>query len=121
MCISSPETCCLCLRMSSPKSHPSSRYQHCMSTDYTLFHLNSDVQLIQSRDVLEKVVDTWALDQPPGWYYLIPEGWINLDRGILRRKAVRTLETKLDVEPLIKTNLITVTYQSSDPYLAARV
>src|SRR5436190_426713 len=35
--------------------------------DLTEDELNSEVQLIQSRDVLEKVVDTWALDQPPGW------------------------------------------------------
>ena len=36
-------------------------------------------------------------------------------------RAVRSLEKKLQVEPLRKTNLINVTYQSQDPELAARV
>src|SRR5437879_10288249 len=89
--------------------------------DLTEEELNSEVQLIESHDVLEKVVETWALDQPPVWFYLIPEGWMNLDRGVLKAAAIQKLETRLVVQPVIKTNLIVVTYQSTDPYLAARV
>ena len=89
--------------------------------DLTEEELNTEVQLLQSRDIEEKVIDTWALAQPPFWYYLIPPGWLNLDWNLLKKNAVRDLENKMAVQPLIKTNLINVTYQSSDPYLAARV
>ena len=89
-------------------------------TDLTEEELNSEVQLMDSHDMLEKVVETWGLAQPPFWYHLIPEGWINLDRAVIKANAVRQLDTKLVIQPQVKTNLIAVTYQSSDPYLAAR-
>jgi uncharacterized protein involved in exopolysaccharide biosynthesis len=43
------------------------------------------------------------------------------DRGALIASAVRTLENKLSVEVVNKTNLIAVNYESPDPELAARV
>jgi len=99
------------------------------TTNVSEEELNSEVELLKSRDLLEKVVVAcdlqhsgreffWALtpftvkahDSSP------PAG---ADENI--SKAVRVLARKLEVEPLKKTNLIAVTYRSPDPQLAARV
>jgi len=79
--------------------------------------INSEAELLKSSDVLEKVV--------------LANGLQNAHRNILIRlllrkqdeadrvaRAVSTLAKKLKVEPAIKTNLIEVTYSSSDPRLS---
>jgi len=91
--------------------------------------LNSEVELLKSRDLLEKVVLACGLYTPKAhslWASLLPvaeaqdpAGAASKDEGIPR--AVRTLEKKLGVEPVKKTNLIAVTYASPDPQLAAQV
>jgi uncharacterized protein involved in exopolysaccharide biosynthesis len=83
--------------------------------------LNSEVELLKSRDLLEKVVETCGLhlSQPSFWDSLLPGGAGGKDLRI--PKAVRSLEAKLEVEPLKKSNLIEVTYASTDPELSARV
>ena len=90
--------------------------------------LNSEVELLRSRDLLEKVVTTCALNQPRG-----TPCWERFVDGIESASpdqrteqfgiplAVRALHKKLKVDSIRKTNLIRVTYTSPDPKLAAFV
>jgi uncharacterized protein involved in exopolysaccharide biosynthesis len=97
--------------------------------DVTEEELNSEVELLKSRDLLEKVVLACNLQesQPnPLWGRLFPTAAAQgTDDGRDNAKnvsqAVLALENKLDIEPLKKTDLIQVTYDSSDPQQAARV
>ena len=79
--------------------------------------INSEAELLKSSDVLEKVVRANGLQQPHGGSLL----------GLLRgsqdeedrvEHAVRTLAENLKVEAAAKTDLINVTYGSSDPRLS---
>jgi uncharacterized protein involved in exopolysaccharide biosynthesis len=83
--------------------------------------LNSEVELIKSRDLEEKVVETCALDasRPSFWDFLRPNAAAEKDLRIAR--AVRKLDKDLKVEPVKKSNMIEVTYATSDPLLSARV
>jgi uncharacterized protein involved in exopolysaccharide biosynthesis len=97
--------------------------------DVTEEELNSEVELLKSRDLLEKVVLACNLqDQQPGqfWTWLFPATTVSgtndlQDREKKISQSVLALENKLQIEPLKKTNLIQVTYDSPDPQLAARV
>jgi uncharacterized protein involved in exopolysaccharide biosynthesis len=82
--------------------------------------INSEVELITSRDLLEKVVETCGLDARPSfWDFLHPNAAAEKDLRIAR--AVRQLDNKLKVEPVKKSNMIEVRYASPDPLLSARV
>jgi len=97
------------------------------TTAVTEEDLNSEVEILQGRDLLEKVVVKCGLDrQPPHSLIdsvlrtaekLLPQN--TTDLAIPR--AVRSLQKKLKVEAIEKTNLIKVSYKSDDPELAARV
>ena len=91
--------------------------------------INSEVELLKSRDLLEKVVVSCNLQESRSRHLL---QWIfpavaNRDSASAQdsekkiSEAVVALEKRLQVEPLKKTELIQVTYASSDPELAARV
>lgn len=90
--------------------------------------LNSEVELLKSRDLLEKVVLLCRLDtQPiPAWDQFLARvadvlrGAPTSGEARLAR-AVQTLEDRLVVDPLKKTTLIRVSYTARDPELAARV
>ena len=78
--------------------------------------LNSEVELIQDQDILRTVVMNSGLLS--GWkmpWNLGGSEEVRLARG------VRRLGKKLDVEPVKKSALITVTYDSSNPDRAAAV
>ena len=90
--------------------------------------MNSEVELLKSRDLLEKVVLACGLQHQSD------SSWSKVLAAVTSRrkamspeedtripKAVRTLEKALTMEVLKKTNLIAVHYQSSDPKLAAHV
>jgi uncharacterized protein involved in exopolysaccharide biosynthesis len=90
--------------------------------------LNSEAELLKSRDLLENVVRACNLQRPSDstWSSLLAVIKVNKtpqtpDTEVPIAKAVRTLEKKLDVEVVKKTNLIAVTYKSVDPELATRV
>jgi len=91
--------------------------------------LNSEVELLKSRDLLEKVVVSCNLQESTSshfWDRLLPvaatrENADGQDSEKNISQAVLALESKLQVEPLKKTDLIQVTYDSQDPELAARV
>lgn len=74
--------------------------------DFTEQDLNSEVEILKSRDLLEKVA--------------VESGLVSGDRvGMFY--ATRDLQKKLNVEPLKKTKLIKVTYRSNSRYQAAKV
>ncbi|MGB7494547.1 MAG: Wzz/FepE/Etk N-terminal domain-containing protein [Candidatus Acidiferrum sp.] len=76
--------------------------------------VQSEVELLRSHDLLENVVKACGL---------VPalNGKDDREQSVSLARAVRNLERKLQVEPLKKTDLINITYQSQDPELAARV
>ena len=90
--------------------------------------LNSEVELLKSRDLLEKVVLLCGLDTQPK---LAWELFLTRVADMLRRapdngeaglaRAVQALEERLVVDPLKKTTLIRVSYTAHDPELAAHV
>ena len=91
--------------------------------------LNSEVELLKSRDLLEKVVVACHLQESQhipfgGWLFSSAavhetDAEPNDQKSI--SQAVLTLEDKLHIQVLKKTNLIQVTYSSPDPQLAAQV
>jgi uncharacterized protein involved in exopolysaccharide biosynthesis len=88
-----------------------------MAPQVTEEEINSEVELLQGRDVLEKVVlacglqksgsDSWLTRMLPG---------IGKDTAISR--AVEGLGKQLKVKIVSKTNLINVSYRSRDPQVA---
>lgn len=82
--------------------------------------INSEVELLQSGDLLQKVVLSSALqNQKRNWLSaLLP---YKDDAGAALAKAVERLANKVHVEAVKKTDLIDVTYQSSDPQAAYQV
>jgi uncharacterized protein involved in exopolysaccharide biosynthesis len=85
--------------------------------EITESELNSEVELLNSQDLLRKVVLANNLQSSESsWHFF---GKSSEDVRIAR--AVRQLGTSLKTEPLRKTNVISVTFESRDPELAARV
>jgi len=87
-------------------------------TEVSEEELQSEAELIKSRDLLTKVVvacDLQNLGTAPFW----SRGKDNGDQKISR--AVLSLEKDLTVQPIKLTNLIGVSYKARDPQLAARV
>ncbi len=79
--------------------------------------VNSEAELLKSRDLLERVVRANDIQNPRSrslLSFLHPRE-TEADRVA---RAVRTLATQIQVETPSKTNLIEVTYGSSDPVLA---
>jgi uncharacterized protein involved in exopolysaccharide biosynthesis len=76
--------------------------------------LNSEVQLLNSGDLLRKVAISTGLAGVNG---------VPTDRAgeVKVARAVRLLGATLKIEPVHKTNIISVGYQSRDPEMAARV
>jgi len=98
---------------SDPNAPPQGR------VEVTEEELNSEVELLKSRDLLEQVVLASGLHSPRD---SAGNGAAagSSDRTAISR-AVRSLEGTLRIAPLRKTTLIKVTYQSPDPIRAARV
>ncbi len=96
-----------------------------MAPQVTEEEINSEVELLQSRDVLEKVVlacglqnassDSWFSNS---WFSKLLPGH---DKGSEVDRAVETLGKQLKVKIVPKTNLINVSYRSKDPKLAFEV
>jgi uncharacterized protein involved in exopolysaccharide biosynthesis len=101
-----------------------------LSTNVTEEELNSEVEILKSRDLLGKVVVACGL-QESGATSLWASSLSSVveahdensadDPGESIPKAVRTLGKRLRVEPVKRTNVIAVTYKSTDPQQAARV
>jgi len=94
--------------------------------------LNSEVELLKTRDLLEKVVlacDLQDQDDSAWSKVLLSKALALIDTytGAKRAfalkvpRAVDALQKKLSIEVMKKTNLIMVSYESSDPMSSARV
>ena len=86
--------------------------------EITESELNSEVELLNSQDLLRKVVIANSLQsKQTSWGSWFAES--SEEVGIAR--AVRQLARTLKAEPLRKSNIISVSFESSDPDLAAHV
>jgi len=80
--------------------------------------INSEVELLQSSDLLEQVVLACGLDKVNRHLW---SSWLPSNPALRIPKAVQRLKADLKVEGIRKSNLIKVTYTSREPQLAARV
>jgi uncharacterized protein involved in exopolysaccharide biosynthesis len=80
--------------------------------------INSEVELITSSDVLEKVVKTCNLDKKKFISGII-HPWQTPQNRL--DKAISDLRSDLQLEVLKKTNVISIAYESHDPQLAQKV
>jgi uncharacterized protein involved in exopolysaccharide biosynthesis len=80
--------------------------------------LNSEVALLQDESLLRKVVEANGLERSGllGWL-----GISSNDHAHRVARGERTLAQRVKVEPVRKSNLITVEYDSADPVKAAAV
>ncbi len=99
-----------------------------IAEDKTEQDVNSEVELIKSRDLLEKVVVASGLNKESKKSSLRSMflKWSGQreepsDGHLQILRAARSLEKDLKVEPLKKTKLIRVTYASSEPEMSATV
>lgn len=79
--------------------------------------LNSEVELLKDDEILRQVVEANNLVRRD-WFHLLRPGE---GRAAQVERATRRLAGKLSVEPLKKTNLIAVTYESEDRDTGQRV
>ncbi|HEY2547173.1 MAG TPA: Wzz/FepE/Etk N-terminal domain-containing protein [Candidatus Acidoferrum sp.] len=85
-------------------------------TEVSEEELQSEAELIRSRDLLGKVVVDCGLQSPGSFWSKQGE---SEDQKVAR--GVLKLEKDLTVQPIKLTNLISVSYKSKDPQLAAKV
>ena len=89
-----------------------------MRSEVTEEELNSEIELLQSGDVLRQVVTSCGLDHFKSLKEYI-FGPMTPEKKIA--KAVERLQNTLQIEPIKKSDLISVTYTAQDPEMAARV
>jgi uncharacterized protein involved in exopolysaccharide biosynthesis len=77
--------------------------------------INSEVELLSSRDVLEQVVLANGLEKKPAGFSLMEvlRPWQTRDDRIAR--AVKRLAGQIHIENIKNSNLIEITYKSPDP------
>jgi uncharacterized protein involved in exopolysaccharide biosynthesis len=93
-------------------------------TAVTETELNSEIELMKSQDLLEKVVTACGLQNLSGhsnWF-----AWLHIsseaqDSNRILTAASRDLEKSMGLDLLPKTSLISVTYEDTDPHRAAHV
>src|ERR1017187_3485717 len=85
--------------------------------EITESELNSEVELLNSQDLLRKVVLANSLQSAESSWHFFGKS----SEEVRIARAVRQLGKRLKAEPLRKTNVISVTFESRDPELAARV
>jgi len=103
-----------------------------LTTDVNEENLNSEVEILRSHDLLEKVVIACGLDHEPP-HSLISSFIRTVVSSIMEKLAispgkdrtvalaVRRLGKKLQIDAIRKTNMVKVSYESPDPQLAAHV
>jgi uncharacterized protein involved in exopolysaccharide biosynthesis len=80
--------------------------------------INSEVELINSHDVLQTVVTTCGLDKKK-WSAKFLHPWQTPQERT--DKAITDLRAELQLEVLKKTNVISIAYEQHDPKLAQKV
>jgi uncharacterized protein involved in exopolysaccharide biosynthesis len=110
-----------------PVVTPAPNAQEFIARDVTQEGINSEVELIKSRDLLENVVIACGLhtvqtDSPLDKLMNLfePPATVN-SAGMRIPRAVQALDKRLEVEPIAKSQMIDVTYTAPDPQLAAKV
>lgn len=107
--------------------NPDTRIVSAQVPSVTEQDLNSEVELLKSRDLLRNVALACNLESPAtGFWRRIAEKWTSSRNPELARRrriedAVDALESRVIAEPLKNTSLIRVSYTSPDPQLAAGV
>jgi len=79
--------------------------------------INSEVALLRDEYVLRSVVAKSGLADQKGFAGLFSQD----SDGVRTERAIRRLASHLEVEPVRKTNLIRITYRSTNPAQAANV
>jgi uncharacterized protein involved in exopolysaccharide biosynthesis len=80
--------------------------------------VNSEAELLQDDEILRTVVQrTGLVSEGNSWFW----NMVGDDEEKRLARAVRRIGKRLTVEPIRKTALITVSYESSDPSQAAKV
>ena len=98
-----------------------------IKTDVSEEEMNSELEILKSDDVMRQVVVTVGLHKRRSLLSVLDIdnllGYVGLKQTEEEKiaKAARRLSNKLTMTLVKKSNLITVTYSSSDPKLAARV
>lgn len=85
------------------------------STPITEEEINSEVELLRSRDVLEKVVIANGLDRPADGFNLGSLLHPHQTREDRIARAVKSLAKQIKVTAVTRTNMIEVKYSSPDP------
>ncbi len=80
--------------------------------------INSELELITSQDVLQKVVSAGNLDRKKALSSILHPWQTQQNRT---DKAIADLRSELQLEVLKKTNVISISYESKDPKLAQKV
>lgn len=80
--------------------------------------INSEVELIQSQDVLQKVVTTCGLDNKKFLSSILHPGETQQNRT---DRAVLQLRSDLQLEVVKKTNIISIAYETHKPAIAQQV
>ena len=92
--------------------------------------INSEVALLRSEDLLEKVVITCGLDQKTASSSILdrvidvilsPFRGSEVDHQVIVRRAAMRLDSNLRIEPIKRSFIISVRYTARNPQLAARV
>jgi uncharacterized protein involved in exopolysaccharide biosynthesis len=81
--------------------------------------LNSEVELLKSYDLLSNVAQATGLDKKHSMWDLFTVG--STSPQVRTERAARKLASDLKIEALKKSNIITVSYASKSPQLAANV
>ena len=88
--------------------------------------MTTEAGIVRSRPVFEAVVDRLGLGKPstvkqPGPVSRIMESLGLVNRLPPREQWVQDLASDLKAEPVVDSNLLTISYKSTDPLLAARI
>lgn len=100
-----------------PAVTPTQTVAPLIQSDVSEEELNSEVELIRDQNVLREVVREAGLAERRSWV-----SWLRHDNPEERtERAIQRLAKNLEVTPGRKSEVITASYHSSDPQLAAAV
>jgi uncharacterized protein involved in exopolysaccharide biosynthesis len=97
-----------------PTQTPSPAFEH---DEISEEELNSEVELLGDDDILRQVVVDTGLAEKISWISRLRRE----NRDMRIERAVRRLAGRLEVQPVRKSRLITISYRSADPQLSAAV
>lgn len=83
-------------------------------------YLVTQAEIIRSERVMNRVIDTLALDKNPLMAGVVAED-ADSTAGSVRARIIRHFEQKLDVDPSREATTITISYEGPDPELTAAI